>query len=225
MKRLLIIVLVTVTGLANAQKSETRSIRPFKGVKAAEGVDVYLKKGDKESVRVEVTGVELDRVLTEISGDFLKVHMEDGNYRNKTVKVYVTYVELTKLSASSAANIFSENVIKAKSLSVSSSSAGTVDVQVEVENFEASASSAGNVQVKGSAKSVDVTASSAGEVDAYELEADAVSAGVSSAGSVKVHALKEITARASSGGSIRYRGNPDKSHTNSSSGGSVKKSN
>lgn len=224
MKRLLIIALVAVTGLASAQKSENRSVTSFSGIKAAEGIDVYLKKGDKEALRVEVTGVDLRNVLTEVSGSYLKIHMEDGNYRNKTVKVYVTYVEVDKLSASSAANIFSESIIKTKSLSVSASSAGTVDVQVDVDSFEASASSAGDVQVKGTAKSVDITASSAGEVDAYELEAENVSAGVSSAGSAKVHAVKSIEARASSGGSVRYRGNPDRSNTNSSSGGSVKKS-
>lgn len=225
MNRLLIIVLAALTGVAaQAQKSETRSVGEFRGIKAAEGIDVYLKKGDKEALRVEVTGVDLKNVLTEVSGSYLKIHMEDGNYRNKTVKVYVTYVEVDKLSASSAANIFSESIIKTKSLSVSASSAGTVDVQVDVDSFEASASSAGDVQVKGTAKSVDITASSAGEVDAYELEADNVSVGVSSAGSAKVHAIKSIEARASSGGSVRYRGNPDRSNTHSSSGGSVKKS-
>jgi hypothetical protein len=224
MKRLLIVALVALTGLVHAQKSENRSVSSFKGVRAAEGIDVYLKKGDKEAVRVEVTGVDLRDVITEVSGDYLKIHMEDGNYRNKTVKVYVTYVEVDKLSASSAANIFSESIIKTRSLSVSASSAGTVDVQIDVDNFEASASSAGDVQVKGKAKSIDVSASSAGEVDAYELEAENVSAGVSSGGSAKVHAVKSIEARASSGGSVRYRGNPDRSNTNSSSGGSVKKS-
>lgn len=226
MNRLLIIALLALTSVAaQAQKSETRSVGSFSGIKAAEGVDVYLKKGDKESLRVEVSGVDLRDVLTEVSGSYLKIHMEDGNYRNKTVKVYVTYVEVNKLSASSAANIFSENVLKTKSLSVSASSAGTVDIQVDVDSFEATASSAGDVQVKGTAKSVDITASSAGEVDAYELEAEQVSVGVSSAGSAKVHATKSIEARASSGGSIRYRGNPERSNTHSSSGGSVKKSN
>jgi hypothetical protein len=47
----------------------------------------------------------------------------------------------------------------------------------------------------------------------------------SSAGSVKVNVADALVANASSGGSIRYRGNPSKSITNSSSGGSVKKSN
>jgi hypothetical protein len=38
-------------------------------------------------------------------------------------------------------------------------------------------------------------------------------------------ASKEIDAHASSGGDVRYRGNPSRTNTGSSSGGSVKKSN
>jgi hypothetical protein len=41
---------------------------------------------------------------------------------------------------------------------------------------------------------------------------------------MKVSVQSSFVANASSGGSIRYRGNPGKSITNSSSGGSVKKS-
>ena len=46
-------------GTARGQESETRNIGSFSGVKVTEGIDVYLKRGDKESVRVEVTGTKL----------------------------------------------------------------------------------------------------------------------------------------------------------------------
>jgi len=68
-------------------------------------------------------------------------------------------------------------------------------------------------------------ASSAGDIDAYRLESESVRARANSAGSVKVTATKSLDARASSGGDVRYRGNPMKTNTDSSSGGTVKKSN
>ena len=96
-----------------AQQSEVRQISPFQGVRASEAIDVYLKKGDKESVKVEATGTELSNVLTEVNGTTLKIHMRDGNFRGrKSVKVYVTFTRLEKLSASSAANLFSTDPIK-----------------------------------------------------------------------------------------------------------------
>jgi hypothetical protein len=228
MKKVLVIILLSYSiTLAYGQQSETRNVGPFTGVKAAEGIDVYLKKGDKESVKVEVTGTggSPSDVLTEVSGSYLKVHMKDGNHRNIDVKVYVTYVQLDKLSASSAGSIYSDGSIKATNMEVNASSAGTIEVTVEANALNASSSSAGDIELKGKVKTIIVEASSAGEIDAYDLEAEDVDAQASSGGTVKVNVTKNLDANASSGGGVRYRGNPDRSNTESSSGGSVKKSN
>lgn len=208
-----------------AQNTEERSVGSFSGVKVAEGIDVYLKKGDKESVRVEVTGTKVENVITEVSGSYLKVHMASGNYRGRIqAKVYVTYVSINKLSASSAGNIFSEGVIKASNMEIQCSSAGNIEVNIDASSVEVSASSAGQVELQGRTKSLEADVSSAGQIDAYDLDADKVNAEASSGGSLKISVQSNLDARASSGGSIRYRGNPSKSVTNSSSGGSVKKS-
>lgn len=208
-----------------AQQTETRSIGTFSGVKVAKGINVYLKKGDKESIKVEVDGTDLSNVITEISGSYLRVHMKDGRYRTVDAKVYVTYVKLDKLSASSAGSIYSDGTIKSNDMEISASSAGSVEVILEVSSADISASSAGDVELKGKAGKISLNSSSAGEIDAYDLEAEQVEAEASTAGEVKVNVTQNLIAHASSGGSIRYRGNPDKSITNSSSGGSVRKSN
>ena len=227
MKRLLTFILgFLITFLSLAQETQTRSVSSFTGVKVAEGIDVYLKKGDKESVRVEVYGTRLDNVITEVSGSYLKVHMREENRGHVNVKVYVTYVKVDKLSASSAGSIFSEGTIDANSMEISSSSAANIEIVINASGeVEISSSSAGEVEVKGKAKSVHAEASSAGEIDAYDLEAEKVHAEASSAGTIKVNVKGELDANASTGGGIRYRGNRDRSNTNSSSGGSVKKSN
>lgn len=226
MNRILsIIVIFLLSAPAFAQETQTRNIGHFTGVKVAEGIDVYLIKGDKESARVEVYGTSIQNVITEVSGSYLKVHMRDGNYKGRVeVKVFVTYTRIEKLSASSAGNIYSQGVIKTSSLEVGSSSAGTIEIEVEAGAVDISASSAGEIEIKGAAKSLRADASSAGEIDAYDLEVESVNVDASSAGSVKVTVREALNANASSGGSIRYRGNPSKSITNSSSGGSVKKS-
>ncbi len=226
MKKLInVVVLIFVVSLSFAQESEVRVVGSFTGVKASEAIDVYLKKGEKESVRVETSGSRLSDVLTEVSGSYLKIHMKDGSHRKSNVKVYVTYVTLNKVSASSASNVFSEGTIRSGSLDISVWSAASVELTIDVETSIVEASSAGDVVLEGRAKKLDVEASSAGEIDAYGLESEIVDASASSAGSIKVNVSKELDAHASSGGSIRYRGAPAKTNTGSSSGGSVKKSN
>jgi Putative auto-transporter adhesin, head GIN domain len=229
MKNLLLItsiLVITTWVTAQGQESETRNIGSFSGVKVTEGIDVYLKRGDKESVRVEVTGTKLENVITEISGSYLRVHMRDGNYKgNVQAKVYVTYVKVDKLSASSAGSIFSEGTIEANDMEVSVSSAGSIEIALKASSVDASASSAGEIELQGKTKALNIDAASAGQIDAYDLQAEKVDAEAASAGSIKITVTNELNARASSGGNIRYHGNPDKFITDSSSGGSVKKSN
>jgi hypothetical protein len=186
---------------------------------------VYLKKGTKEEVKVEIVNGDLKDVLTEVSGGTLRIQMRDGRYKKINVKVYVTYVTMEKISASSASNVFSEGAIKSSSISINASSAASVEVALDVESAMVDASSAGAIRLEGKAKHLEIEVSSAGDIDAYNLEGEIVSAQASSAGSVKINVTKELDGHASSAGSIKYRGNPTKTNTGSSSGGSVKKSN
>lgn len=227
MNRILItLIFAGFAGTAVGQQSEVRSVGSFQGVSAAEGIDVYLKKGDKESVRVEVSGfTELWHVVTEVSGTYLKIHVREGRFRkNINAKVFVTYRNISAISASSAANVYSEGTISTKNLSIECASAASVELSVEVDEIEADVSSAGDVELEGKAKRAEFEVASAGEIDAYDLVTGIVVVEGNSAGTAKIHVLNELYAEASSGANIRFRGNPSKSRTDSSSGGSVKKS-
>jgi len=217
--------LVFVVSNLFAQRSEERNVGSFDAIRVSQAITVYLKPGNNEKVRVEADGLDVDDVLTEVSGSRLKIYLKKGNYNNTSVKVYVTFKSLSEITASSASGVFSDGIIKGNDLELSVSSAADIEVDIDVNRVDVSASSSGDVEITGSAKSLDISVSSAGGVDAYDLDAEVVKVRASSAGGAKVSASKEIDARASSGGSIRYKGNPDRSQTDSSSGGSVRKSN
>ena len=225
MKKLLVGLFALTVNILWAQQSEVRSLNSFKAVKASQAIDVYLKKGDKESARVEASGVDLNDVATDVEGSSLRVRLKDNHsWKKINVKVYVTYVSLEKIAVTSAASVFSEGAIKSNRMDISASSAGSVEVNLECTSVTVDTSSAGEVVVEGKTTRLQLEASSAGNVDAYNLEAESVNAEVHSAGSAKISVAKELEASASSGGTIKYRGNPSRTNTHSSSGGSVKKS-
>lgn len=225
MKLICLLLLMVVSVPVCAQHSENRDVGYFDGIRVAQAIDVYLRPGNDEKVEVEVEGIDLREVITRISGSTLKIYLDEGRHRNHKVKVYVTFVSLNEIIASSASGVFSEGTLKGKELEVSVSSAADIELTIDYETIEASASSSGDIELEGRTNKLSVQVSSAGGVDTYDLDADIVSVRASSAGDAKVKANKVIDARASSGASIRYRGNPSKSQTDSSSGGSVRKSN
>ncbi len=224
-KSILTILLAVATFCGFSQQMEVRQVGSFRGVKSSQAIDVYLKKGDKEEVKVEINNGNISDVLTEVTGNNLRIHIREGRYRKMNVKVYVTYVAMEKIAASSASNIFSEGRIKTSTMTINASSAASVEIGLDTESVVVDASSAANIELEGKSKKFEAEASSAGDIDAYNLECEIVTAQASSAGSIKVSVTKEIDGHASSGGSIKYRGNPTKTNTGSSSGGSVKKSN
>ena len=220
-----LIVISLITLPLFGQQSQQRNVSAFSGIHAAEGIDVYLKQGDKESVKVEVTEGDIKDVVTEVAGTSLKVHMKSGSSKVRNAKVYVTYTKLDKVSASSGANIFSEGTITAIDVDIQASSGSNIELMIDAKSIAAEASSAGEIELKGKTDRLEAEAQSGASVDAYDLAAKTVDAQASSGGSMKISVIDNLTANASSAGMIRYRGNPGKSVTNSSSAGSVKKTN
>ncbi|MEQ8472519.1 MAG: head GIN domain-containing protein [Marinoscillum sp.] len=245
MKNILFLALAgIITFSLTAQSGVERSLAPFTKVSSQEGIDVFLTKGTKESAKIDADGVDVDEVLTDISGGTLKIHLDGDNHRNVDVKVYVTYVELSGLSASSASSIKVRDKVTAKGdfdikcssaadieielsadeLEVDVSSSGDVDLVVSVNRLELEVSSAGDIEIEGTAKYVDANASSSGDIDGYDLTCDEAELRASSGSSIKLTVNKKLDARASSGASIRYEGNPTQVNGDSSSGGSVRRS-
>ncbi len=222
-KFVIIFALLALASVAFGQNTEERSLRAFERITVGQAISVELEKGNSEKAVVEVRGVDLDDVITEVRGSTLRIKMAEGRYRNLDVRVRVTYKELSSVSVSSAADLYSRGIITADRFDIDVSSAGGVELQVDAQKMEIEASSSGHAEVSGKAGDVEISASSAGSIRAFDLEADEVYARANSAGSVKITAKRSIDARASSGGSIRYRGNPDKEYTGSSSGGSVRR--
>ena len=188
MRRLIVIALVLLAGITKAQETEERKVSSFEEIRVSQAITVYLKPGTSEKVRVEARGISLDEVLTEVSGSSLKIHLDDGNHRNHSVKVYVTYKRLSGITASSASGVFSEGVIKGEDLDISVSSAADVEVEVDVIELDVSVSSSGDLEVSGKSKYLTISASSAGGVDAYDLDASIVKVRASSDCSAKVSA-------------------------------------
>ncbi len=220
-------ILLTLSGLfivlsVFAQSKETRNLSSFSEISVSEAIKVELVKGNSEKAEVEVTGTDAENVLTEVSGDRLKVHMASGNWRNVNAFVRVTYKDLEEIDVSSAGSITTETAISGDRMEIDVSSAGKADLIFNVGQMELDVSSAGNFNAEGSVDEIEVDVSSAGSVSAYDLKCKNADLSASSAGSIKITVTDQIDARASSGGSIRYKGNPDKERVSSSAGGSVK---
>ena len=113
------------------------------------------------------------------------------------------------IGASSSGDIELE-AVGCQQLKADASSSGDVKIKLLTsEDVKAEASSSGDVILSsGRCVKADLSASSSGDVVAEGLKADYVVASASSAGDVSCYPIESLKAKASSAGSVGYRGNP-----------------
>jgi len=230
--RKLSIVLIAIVLGANIQafafsseKTEIRNLKDFHAIQVSSGIDLYLRMGETEEVKVVADSDIIDKVITEVKDGTLKIYMKQNNNWNwgttKARKVYVSVKELERLDASSGSDVKSENILTGESLEVKASSGSDVNLDIHIKNFSLDTSSGSDAQLSGKTKNFEASASSGSDIKAQDLESVICKVSVSSGSDATVNVSDELYANASSGGDVRYYGNPQVKDINESSGGDV----
>lgn len=137
---------------ALGQEKESRIVNSFDKIKTQGLVQVFLKQGDRESLHLEVKGIGLEDIITQVEDRELTVKTE-GNYNGEDIKVYVTYRQLKSIVVGGASKLYAESIIRGKQLQVSTSEAGDAFLRVEVRQLYIYMEGAGNLTIAGTADS------------------------------------------------------------------------
>jgi len=216
-----------MAAIGNSDKTQTRQVGNFKGIKVSTGIDLYITMGTTEEVKIVANEDIIDKVITEIKGGKLHIYTKQSNNwfnwngGNQTRKAYVTVKELVSIDASSGSDVRSENTIKGEDLKVSASSGSDVAIDIYYKNVWVDTSSGSDAKLSGKVKTLNAEASSGSDIMAKNLESKICKVRVSSGSDATVNVNDELYANASSGADIRYYGNPQVKEINKSSGGNV----
>ncbi|NCB06689.1 MAG: DUF2807 domain-containing protein [Bacteroidia bacterium] len=231
-KNLFLYLFLALVGISMADradgsdKTEIRNLKDFTEIKVSTGIDLFLKMGDTEEVKVVADDEIIDNLITEVSNGELRIYMKKTNWFNwngmtKTRKVYVTVKELNRIEASSGSDVRSENTLTGESLAIEASSGSDVFLDMIYKNISVSTSSGSDAKLTGKAKTLKAEASSGSDINARELSTSVCNVNASSGSDITVTVSDELVARASSGSDIRYYGNPGIKDTDESSGGDI----
>lgn len=212
-----------------AQDTEIRDLDKFEGVSASSGIDVVLKSGPSHRATISVYQGDMEAVVTKVEGGVLKIGYKDkqawrmwGNGKKK-VMVVVEHQGLNYIKASSGSDVSSDEVFQTTDMELKASSGADVDVIVDAKYVTSRASSGGDIRIEGRCLEFDGDASSGGSIRARNMKSVSASAEASSGGNISIHADEKLVADVSSGGNVRYSGNPHNRSISKSSAGSVRK--
>ncbi|WP_299226225.1 head GIN domain-containing protein [uncultured Psychroserpens sp.] len=212
-----------VKGDGNVITTERTLNEEFTAIEVSRGLDVYLAQGESNRIDVQADENLHNIIMTEIENGVLKIYADKNISYAASKKVMVNFKSINRLSSSSGSDVVSTTSIKSDQLDISTSSGSDVQVEVDVENLSCESSSGSDIKISGSANTFRADASSGSDIKAANLKAVSTRAEASSGADITVNTSKELIANASSGGDIKYYGDPEKVQKSDGASGSIRK--
>ncbi|SEW48616.1 Putative auto-transporter adhesin, head GIN domain [Chryseobacterium wanjuense] len=225
---------------------ESRSVGEFSGIQVSTGVNVVFKQESPTNVKVIADADKLQYIVTKVDNGVLKVYVDNKGQKNlkfKNISVNVSSPRMDNIKTSSGSTFTTINSVRENNLSIDASSGSIVkgkfniandtkveatsgsDIKIDInsKNFDFKGSSGSSTKFDGQAGMANFDISSGALCKADNLRTNQVEAESTSGGSLSINVVDKLKARASSGGLIKYRGNPEiTSDINKISGGTLK---
>lgn len=224
---------------------ENRNVGQFSALDVSTGVKVVFTQENNSSVKVFADSDKLQNVITKVENGVLKVYIDNKGTRNlrfKNLSVNISSPKMDRIKTSSGSNLTIVNEIKGKELTLDASSGSAIVGKFRISgtsNLEASsgsnvkatidsdkvsvkASSGSSLTLNGNSDYIAIDASSGSSCKADQLRANIGIVESTSGSSASVNAKDKLTVKASSAGSVRYKGNPKiEANISKSSAGSL----
>jgi hypothetical protein len=182
--------------------SQTRSVEDCSGITIRNLGNIYLTQGTEQSIRIEADDNIINDVISRKVDGNLLVGLEDGNYSNITLRIYVTLKDIESITINGAGNVASQN-------------------SFECDNMNCTINGAGNINLKGNGNRLDCVINGAGNINAEEFIVEECRALINGAGVCVVYATNELNAAVNGAGTIYYSGNPSAVRTSVSGVGQI----
>ena len=201
----------------------------FTAISVSSGVDLYITQGNEESLAVSASDEKyMARFKTEVVNGTLKIYYDNNgvtwtDHKNRKLKAYVSFKTLEKLQGSAGATVTVKGSMTAENLDMKFTSGSEFDGKVTAKQLTVDQNSGSELNISGSADKINLEVSSGASFKGYDLAVDYCDARASSGAEVKITINKELSAKANSGGGIRYKGAALIRDVNINSGGMVKK--
>ena len=201
----------------------------FTAISVSSGIDLYLTQGNEESIAVSASDEKyMARFKTEVENGALKIYYDNKGitwtaHENRKLKAYVSFKTLQKLQGSSGAEVTVKGSITADDLDMKFSSGSGFGGEVNAKQLTVQQNSGSDISISGKADKLTIDVNSGASFKGYDFKVDYCNAEASSGAEVKITINKELSAKANSGGGIRYKGQALIRDINISSGGAVKR--
>lgn len=169
--------------------TEERVLENFNEVDVSSDIEVIIKQGAEQSLKVTTSDNIINNVTTRVDNGKLTARLSGNIRRLGELKLEITIPTISRLI-------------------LSADSFGSCTGFENLDTFRLNVSSDAFIMLSGSANSMNIDASSDGKIEAFDFTTNTCNVNCSSDASVSITCLQELTGAVSSDAVVFYKGNP-----------------
>ena len=191
-------------------EEETFEVSGFTGVTLACVANLYIERGDEETLRVEAEENLIPYFVVEVDGGMLDIGTKSGVELNPTepINFYLTVEDLDTIVLAGSGEIEAPDMV-ANYLTVTLSGSGDVELpDLRVGKLKIDLSGSGDLNASGQADDQEIIMGGSGVYEARNLRSTEAEVDISGSGSVTIQVSDKLDVTIGGSGSVRYIGSP-----------------
>jgi len=168
--------------------TQTRDVADFTRIDNRDSVDIRLRVGESQRVRVRAGEKVIDDVRTEVRDGTLRVTFDHDGWGGDDVIVEASVPRLVGIEASGSGDVDADGI--------------------GAEAFELRSDGSADISLRGRTERLEVDLDGSGSADLGELEAAEARVSVGGSGDADVRVDQRLDVSVDGSGDVRYRGEP-----------------
>jgi hypothetical protein len=217
MKKIALLIVLASTALSGFAQEIQKELKSFRKIIASPRINVILKKGEKEDIRLVYNDVSKSEINIFVKGKTLHIFLDDarkvektvryhhdhgssrrGVYEGVSVTAYVTYQELELLEIRGNQELTCHDPINAEQFTLRAYGENEITLaSLKTEYFKASLYGANNLKIK-NGKVLEQKYRLFGEnkIDTQEMKSEYTSTSIFGEGRLKINSTEELRVNA-----------------------------
>ena len=195
----------------------------FNSVKISRGLNLYLSQNDTERLTIEADENLHHLITTTVENNTLIISTTENIGIATSKNIMLNFKNLSSIKATSGSDVFSTNTIQAEDIELNTTSGSDMKLSITALSISCHATSGSDIELEGEADKFIASATTGSTIKAKNLRSLNAQVNASSGADIVVNTSQKLTAKASSGGDVRYVGNPEYIEKSDGTSGSIKK--
>jgi len=189
-------VLVSVSQLLFAQKSEERNVSAFTEIQLRISAKVHLTQGADQSVKITASESSLEKIITEVKNRKLIIRTSSftGGGLSGSVEISITTPQIDGLEVAGSGSITADH-LSTRIIDLLISGSGSIRIQnLEAEKVSSVLSGSGNLELAGQKPAAEFKAALAGSgnIKAADFTANEANIKIVGSGKFRIKVVKDI---------------------------------